>query len=142
MFFLLTMLVVSMQPILSIHSCKGMNKHSVSFLIQAKDKSCCSIIQAGDHNQQVDDVINPVQEDACCATKLVWIKMDDYQSELQLLNASIFRSLTGIPFFIGVSLYDVAGINFALSKQLKIRPPESYDFQNTDLLTYICIYRI
>ena len=146
LFFLLIMVAVSIHPMLNMHFCKG-QLASVSIMKEAK---VCCVDMGGNRDLEASPMQQITNENHshfinlhknCCSTRNVTLSTDRYNSLNQ--NLSLQKLLPSFTV-TWVALHTL--INYIESDtSVKLRhifPPDKQSKLNTDLLTYICIFRI
>lgn len=150
-FFLHVMLLVAIQPVISLHFCKG-ELHSVD-LMKANLSSCCEI-PAKESQVLVDfDTLDQpysnqnhnnsqLTDTECCDFEAIKFSTDNYQNQIQ--QPVSLKSLQLIQT-LGVALINTLprqGFFTETGFHAKIFPTTGILLQDVSLLTYICTYRI
>ncbi len=147
------MLVVGAHPVLAMHFCEG-NLYSVGILDDTMNKSCCAVMQnmpqhknnscCSDQKESISDQDThqmPGSHDDCCDIQKVELSTDDYQhQDRQFSLSQILPSFNAIWFTLNY-MFNFVEPDTTVTVQ-RTFPPGGLYTQNTDLLTYICIYRI
>ncbi len=142
------MLLTGIQPVLSLHLCAG-TLFSVTLFDEAESASCCEMpmqaapdISAGQRHsdRNASSEIDVFHKD-CCKFQTIEISTDDFIRDAEQQTIHSLTQLTGTTLAVMTSLlYRVIPDNY-----LTVRhhfPPFGLSRLTTDLLTFICIYRI
>jgi len=143
------MLVVGVHPVLAMHFCAG-DLYSVSLANDnQQDHSCCE----GMKDMPKDDCANEAQshdilpssftgmDKNCCDFEQVELSTDDFNHQVQQFNLNnILPSFDNVWLVLHSIFNHIEPDNSAIVQH--IFPPGGLNRLNTDLLTYICIYRI
>ncbi|MFA6701863.1 MAG: hypothetical protein WCR12_02830 [Dysgonamonadaceae bacterium] len=133
-FFLLIMLLVGVQPTLAMHFC-GNDLHSVSVLNETLEDSCCAAsTSTNSENKQMCEL----EHDTCCDTQNVELSTDSFDKHL-----NVSETLPTIDK-VWIVLTHILNEDVHGNELVKLRyfPEIGILKQNTNLLTFICIYRI
>ncbi|GAB6012744.1 HYC_CC_PP family protein [Viscerimonas tarda] len=137
---LFIMLITGAHPVLALHFCGG-ELHSFG-LTNPVEKSCCASAQGETRSgySEKEQSITKSHSD-CCNTQKIKIATDNYRNQVQQLDLS--KLLTSSDHIGFAPAYPIGWTTpEALRLAESIFPPGTSVFQNSDILTYICIFRI
>jgi len=142
------MLLTGIQPVLSLHLCAG-TLFSTGFFEASESSICCeepmaeaTLTSSGNSIPAAGSTTdNVVYHEVCCEFQTIEISTDDFSRVAEQQTIHNLTQVTGGTWAVMASLpYRVIPDN-----SLTIRhhfPPVGLGRLTTDLLTYICIYRI
>lgn len=141
------MLLTGIQPVLSLHLCAG-TLFSVTLLDEAESASCCEMpmqaapdISAGQRHsaKNASSEIDFFYED-CCGFQAIEISTDEFTRDAEQQTTQNLTQLTDAWGVIISLLQSITPDNTLTLTQLF--PPAGLSRLTSDLLTFICIYRI
>ena len=146
-FLLFIMLVVSVHPVLAVHFCGG-KLNSFSILNNDMEKSCCGEKEISPHSDVAFQTLNKssrlthlLSDNKCCKTQKINISTNDYQYHIQRFNLKNNTLSAWVKLWIVPGLLSIFENNNVIKTNFYF-PPGTLHLQNTDLLSFICIYRI
>lgn len=132
-FLLFAMLFIGAHPIMAVHYC-GDTLHSVR--LDSKVNDCCP----NDNQKNSNHKLQLAGTD-CCHTNHVSFSTDNYDlSQSSIITKSYLTSINLIWPETILSL--LAHPQDASPKEVPPNPPDRHTLQNSDILTYIRIFRI
>lgn len=144
----LIMLLTAIQPVLSLHLCAG-TLFSVTIFDEAENNACCDEpMKASCHTTPGDaetqkgssSDINAYHGD-CCEFRTIDISTDEFSRDAEQLTTHNLTQFTATTWaVIHTLLRPVITDNSLTLRQLF--PPVGLSRITTDLLTFICIFRI
>lgn len=132
------MLLTGIQPVLALHLCAG-SLYSVTLFDEAEDVSCCNMNSCCDMSTNASSGIDLIHED-CCDLQVIDISTDEFTRDAEQQTTRNLTQLTDLWTVIIALLQKIAPDNTITLTQLF--PPAGLSRLTTDLLTFICIYRI
>lgn len=143
---LLIMLVIGAHPVLAMHYCAG-ELYSFGVLSNEIEESCCEDMEIPQQESNSCHIMQNTKQykillshDDCCNIQKVELFTDNYQRQIQHFDLNNI-----LPSFENVWLTLSLPTSTEKDGTVKIGQyfsPGGFNLQNTDLLTYICIYRI
>ncbi len=142
------MLLTGIQPVLSLHFCAG-TLFSAGFFEESESSICCEgpmaeATQASSENNKPaagSTSDNVVYHEDCCEFQTIEISTDDFSRNAEQQTIQSLTQLTGATWAVMTSLLyrDIPDNSLTVRHHF---PPVGLSRLTTDLLTYICIYRI
>jgi len=140
------MLLTGIQPVLSLHLCAG-TLFSAGFFEEAESSICCDEPME-DATQTSSEKNNPtagsdivVYQEDCCEFQTFEISTDDFSRDVEQQTIHSLTPLTGATWAVMTSLFTPVIPDNLLTVRHYF-PPAGLSRLTTDLLTFICNYRI